>query len=394
MVNDKRLLWAISFHHLCNDGTLLALVALLPVLVVEMNISYYDVGLLGFGLVITVVFQYAVGKYADRAISKYLLETGAALMALAFMLLLLVNDFPGLFAAVIVMRVGAAFYHPVGTSWISRAFKGPYLDTALGVQSGVGNFGVIIALATSGYLGEAFGWKVPCAIWALLNSAAVLIGMLVIKDGGPKLPSGTRAARIGSRVTLGKIGILALPIMTGGALYQVTSYFGPLNLTRHTGWTAGSADLIFAFWIGIGTITSYSYGRISARYDRRSILKAAYLVSAASAMLLSIATLWYFVAPVLLAFGALLYLTYPALFAHVTAATKESERGTAFGILFGFQLGGGAATVYLCGIIADALGNPSYSFLVVAGLALLSVVALLIWERRNPNAQTGARETD
>jgi FSR family fosmidomycin resistance protein-like MFS transporter len=391
MANEKRLLWAISFHHLCNDGTLLALVALLPVLVVEMNISYYDVGLLGFGLVITVAVQYAVGKYADRVFSKYLLETGAALMASSFLLLLLVNDFPGLFAAVIVMRVGSAFYHPVGTSWISRAFKGPYLDTALGVQSGVGNFGVIIALATSGYLGEAFTWKVPCVIWALLNSTAVLIGLLVIKDTGPRLPPAKRVSKIGSRVTLSKIGILALPIMTGGALYQVTSYFGPLNLTRHSGWTAGSADLIFAFWIGVGTITSYSYGRISARYDRRNILKAAYLVSAASAVLLSLTTQWYFIAPVLLAFGALLYVTYPALFALVTAATEESERGTAFGILFGLQLGGGAVTVYLCGIIADALGDPSYSFLVVTGLSLLSVIALLIWERRDPNAQVGSQ---
>ena len=385
MAGEKRLLWAISFHHLCNDGSLLALVALLPVLIDQMNISYYDVGLLGFGLVITVVFQYAVGKYADRAFSKYLLETGAALMAASFLLLLLVNDFPGLFAAVIAMRVGSAFYHPVGISWISRAFKGSYLDTALGVQSGVGNLGVIIALGSSGYLGDAFTWKLPCAIWACLNLTAVAIGLLVIKDAGADQPKATRATRIGSKVTLSKIGLLAIPIVSGGALYQVTSYFGPLNLIRHTGWTAGSADLVFAFWIGIGTITSYSYGRISARYGRRHILKAAYLVSGASAALLSIATTWYFVTPVLFAFGALLYLTYPALFALVTAATEENERGTAFGILFGFQLGGGASIVYLCGIIADASGDPSHSFLIVAVLALMSVVAIQIWDIANPD---------
>jgi FSR family fosmidomycin resistance protein-like MFS transporter len=382
MASDRRLLWTISFHHLCNDGTLMALVALLPVLRDEMGISYYDVGLLGLGLVITVIVQFGVGKYADRKFSKYLLETGAILMATSFVLLLLVNDFPGLFAAVIVMRIGAAFYHPVGTSWISRAFRGSHLDTALGIQSGVGNLGVIIALGTSGFLGEVYTWKIPCIIWACLNSIAVVVGFLVIKETGLRVSEQKHSARIRSKDTLRKIGILTVPIVSGGALYQVTSYFGPLNLVNQAGWTAGSADLVFAIWIGIGTITSYTYGRFSARYDRSNILKAAYLVSFGSAVLLSLVSVWYFVTPVLVVFGALLYLTYPALFAMVTAATEERERGTAFGILFGFQLGGGAATVYLCGIIADKSGDPSFSFMIVAILAIVSVAAIQIWDKR------------
>jgi len=379
MPPDNKLLWAISFHHLCNDGTLMALVALLPVLVVEMDISYYDVGLLGFGLILTVVIQYGVGKYADRKFSKYLLESGASLMAISFVLLLFVNDFPGLFAAVIVMRIGAAFYHPVGTSWITRAFGGQYLDNALGVQSGVGNLGVIIALGTSGYLGEAYSWKLPCLLWAGLNATAVAVGLLTIKETGLKPPEHRRVEKIQSRVTLGKIGLLVLPIISGGALYQVTSYFGPLNLTKHGDWSAGTADLVFALWIGIGTITSYSYGRITSRFDRMKILKIAYAVSIVSVLILGVVDSWYIIGPVVMVYGALLYLTYPALFAMVTAATEERERGTAFGILFGFQLGGGAATVFLCGIIADTLGDPSYSFAIVAVLAAVSLMAIQFW---------------
>jgi predicted MFS family arabinose efflux permease len=381
MPEERKLLWAISFHHLCNDGTLMALVALLPILVDQMNISYYDVGLLGFGLVITVIIQFAVGKYADRKFSKYLLEVGAALMAVSFVLLLLVNDFPGLFAAVIVMRIGAAFYHPVGTSWITRAFGGAYLDTALGVQSGVGNLGVIIAMGSSGYLGQAYSWKVPCMLWAVLNSMAVVVSLLVIKETGLRAPDRTPQERIRSRDTLRKIGLLAIPIVCGGALYQVTGYFGPLNLTKHGGWTAGSADLVFALWIGVGTITSYSFGRISARIDRGTILKLGYAVSLVSTLVLSLISSWFFVAPLLVVFGAFLYLTYPALFAMVTATTVEHERGTAFGILFGFQLGGGAATVFACGIVADVLGDPAYSFIVVSALTAFSLVAFLLWER-------------
>lgn len=302
-------------------------------------------------------------------------------MATSFLLLLLVNDFPGLFLAVIAMRVGGAFYHPVGTSWITRAFGGAQLETALGVQSGVGNLGVIIALISSGFLGEFYTWKAPCVLWAALNLVAVVIGVSVIKDTGVKASQLSQGERIDSRVTLRKIGLLSIPIMTGGALYQVTSYFGPLNLTKNGDWSASGADATLALWIAIGTVTSYYFGAICARFGRRELLKAAYIVSCACALLLAVLSQWYLVMPVLIVYGALLFITYPALFAYVTEATNEKERGTAFGILFGLQLGGGAATVYVCGTIADALNDPAYSFVVVSALAVVSAIALSVWDR-------------
>ncbi len=376
MTKTPRLLWVISFHHACNDGTLMALVALVPILVKEMDLSYYDVGFLGFGLIITVVVQFVVGRIADRAFSRYLLEIGAVLMGSSFILLLFVNDFTGVFLAVIVMRIGGAFYHPVGTSWITREYAGPYVDTALGVQSGVGNFGVILALGTSGFLGEAFGWKAPCLVWAGLNFGAVLAGLLLIHQHDVRLSPRTEARRATPRETLSKMWYLIIPIITGGALYQVTSYFGPTNLTTSNDWNASSADLIFAVWIGVGTVTSYYFGAMSYRFGRKRLLTAGYVMSAISVLLLAFFVQWYVVVPVLIVFGAFLMLTYPALFSYVNEATVEGERGTAFGILFGFQLGGGASVVYLCGIIADALGSASYAFLIVAGLSLASFVSV------------------
>jgi len=143
MPSDRRLLWVISYHHACNDGTLMALIALLPVLASPdvMNLSYYEVGLLGLGLVVTVVVQYGVGRIADRVFSRYLLEIGSILMGLSFALLLLVNDFFGLFTVVIMMRFGSAFYHPVGTSWITRKFAGPHVETALASRAASGTSG-------------------------------------------------------------------------------------------------------------------------------------------------------------------------------------------------------------------------------------------------------------
>ncbi|MBN1678141.1 MAG: MFS transporter [Candidatus Thermoplasmatota archaeon] len=376
MQRPPRLLWVISFHHACNDGTLMALVALIPLLVHVMGISYYEVGLLGFALLITVAVQYVVGRFADRVFSRYLLELGAGLMGLSFVLMLFVNEFLALFLAVAVMRVGASFYHPVGTSWITREYSGKYLETALGVQSSVGNFGVIIALGTSGFLGEAFGWRAPCALWAGLDFAAVLLGLFLIEDESIRTRSPGRGKTIRSERTMSKMLPLVVPIVAGGALYQITSYFGPVNLTSGGGWSAGTADLMFAMWIGVGTVTSYFFGRLSASYGKTHLLLAGYAVSALGVLVLAISTSWFVVGPALVIYGAVLFITYPALFAIVSDATDVEERGTAFGILFGFQLGGGAALVYASGIVADATGDPGYAFVIASALALASVVAI------------------
>jgi len=376
MQKPPSLLWVISFHHACNDGTLMTLVALIPILIHVMGISYYEVGLLGFALIITVAVQYLVGRFADRISSRYLLELGAGLMGLSFVLLLFVDEFVGLFLAVGVMRVGASFYHPVGTSWITREYAGEYLETALGVQSGVGNFGVIVALGTSGFLGEAFGWKAPCILWAGLNFTAVLLGSLLISNGGVRTRAPVRRQAVSSGRTLLKMLPLVIPIVAGGALYQITSYFGPANLPTEGGGSPGTADLMFAIWIGVGTVTSYLFGRFSAAYGKTRLLVAGYAVSAAGVAVLGLSTSWPIVGPTLVFYGALLFITYPALFAIVSDLTDAEERGTAFGILFGFQLGGGAAFVGASGMVAEATGNPIYAFFIASALALASVVAI------------------
>jgi MFS family permease len=103
-------------------------------------------------------------------------------------------------------------------------------------------------------------------------------------------------------------------------------------------------------------------------------------LSAVSALLIAFVSSWFLVAIVLIVYGALLFLTYPALFALLSEVTSEGERGTGFGILFGFQLGGGAAVVYICGIVAEALSDPAYALVLVSGIAASALVVLSVWE--------------
>ena len=382
----RRLLYVISYHHACNDGALIALVALLPILIVEMDLSYSEVGLLGLGLMITVVVQLLVGRLTDRAFSRYLLEIGALLMALSFVMILFVSNFVELFSAVIAMRVGASFYHPVGITWITREYTGTYLDTALGIQSGIGNFGVILSLATSGFLGEAFGWKTPCMLWIVLNLVAVMLGVATTGEHKPSRPFPRSQAPSSIRKTVSRVGWYAAPIAAGGALYSATTYYGPINLTAGHGWGVGAADLVFAIWLAVGTVSSYSFGRISARLGRRRVVTLGYCGSILGLVILFLTSTWYLVVPTLVLYGGLLFLTYPALFAMVSEATDDGERGTAFGMVFAFQLGGASALVYICGLIADAYNDPALAFPVVAAFTTVSLLMFVL--------RGGAREND
>jgi MFS family permease len=205
----------------------------------------------------------------------------------------------------------------------------------------------------------------------------------MIKDMHIKTRIEKTAPRTRSKHTLSKMWLLTIPVVAGGALYQVTSYFGPVNLTEMHEWSAGSADLIFAVWIGVGTVTSYYFGLMSARFGRYALMSSGYLVSAVAMLFLAFTSEWYIVAPVLVVYGAFLFTTFPALFSITTDITGVNERGTAFGILFGFQLGGGAILVYVCGIVADMLKSPDYAFVIVAVLALASLVTVMQLEMRS-----------
>ena len=358
------------------------MVALLPILIVELELSYSEVGLLGLGLLITVVIQLLVGRLTDRAFSRYLLEIGALLMALSFMMIVLVSNFIELFAAVIAMRIGASFYHPVGITWITREYAGGYLDTALGIQSGIGNLGVILSLATSGFLGEAFGWKVPCMLWVALNLVAVILGIATTGQHASLRPHVRPQKPSSISKTISRVAWYAAPIAAGGALYSVTTYYGPINLTAESGWGVGAADFVFAIWLAVGTISSYMFGRISAKLGRRRVVTIGYGGSMLCLVILFLTSAWYLIIPTLVVYGGLMFLTYPALFAMVSEATDDDERGTAFGMVFAFQLGGAASLVYVCGLIADAYDDPSLAFLVSAAFTAVALLMFVMGRNR------------
>ncbi|MFQ5986659.1 MAG: MFS transporter [Thermoplasmata archaeon] len=377
MASQRNALVAMGLYHAANDGTVVAIPALFPLLLTE-NIltSFTQIGiLLAIALGITVVFQIVFGTWSDRGPMRLLLPAGMVILGVASLFTALAQTFAVLLLFVAVGRIGASVYHPVGISWVGKVFKRD-VDQAMGFQSALGDIGVIVAFATSGFIGLLFGWQVPLVLWG--GFALVVAGVGYILTRQERSASSIAPSRRASPWTqiLRRVALWIVPLSIGGAAYVITIGFGNSMLIQRLAFTEDTANLVIALWIAAGVLAAYSYGRISAALGRFRSLVSAFLVVGFSGLILSLAPPPALLIPTFLVFGIALFITYPALFAFISESTEDVIGGATFGVVFGFQLVGGALAGYAAGLMADAWGIHT-PFLLLMALGFLGFVLLM-----------------
>ena len=393
MPGDRRVLLANSMYHLTNDGAVAALAGQIIVLqAVFGGFGPAEVGLLGgTTLVVTAIFQIVFGIMSDRRDPSRFLPIGIIILAFGSLAASLSWNFWSLLFLVALSRIGASFYHPVGISWIGREFEGPALDRSMGFQSAFGDAGVILGIASSAILAVAFGWQWPFLLWGGINVAAVAVG-LSLSRGRPSPP------HLASRSISDYVGVLRdvrrwlLPLALVGAVFNIVAFFGPLLLNSKFGLPANVAGVAVALWILAGTVATFFFGRLSARLGRYRVLVASFAALGVATLVCgTIGNVWT-VLVVMWTVGSALFLTYPALFSFVSESSHRRLQGAAFGLVFGFQLVGGAIGVYLAGVLANAFGSDaatqtSIPFLFAGSLGVAGFIALLAARPRLANAR-------
>lgn len=378
MSSDRRVLLVNSLYHLTNDAAVIVMAGQITVLQDQLRFGYLGAGILtAVALVVTVVFQIVFGHFSDRRDPARFLTWAILFLGAATMAISLANGFATLVLLVAIARIGSSAYHPVGIGWVGRSFTGPDLDHAMGFQSSFGDVGVILGLATGAVLGSALGWQAPFLVWGALNLAAAALAVWLLKGGG-----GVAAPRPVARVRYGSIlrdvRYWLLPIAIVGAAFNVIVTFGPTLVKHKFGQTDAIAGVSMALWILAGSAAAFYFGRLSRRFGRYRSLLGAYaflalaaLVAATMGLPLALGALW--------TLGSALFITYPATFSFVSEASHDRVQGAAFGVIFGFQLLGGAAAVYAAGFLAERLGNdPSIPFFLVSALSAVGFVYLLV----------------
>lgn len=378
MASKRLTLIAVGLYHMANDGTVVAVAALFPILLTEKLVgNYTQIGFLTLvALFVTIVCQIAFGAWSDRASPRILLPLGMVILGVASLLTSQADSFLMLLLFVAVARVGASFYHPIGISWVGKRFKGE-LDHAMGFQSAFGDLGVILAFASSGYLGLLMGWQVPFILWGSLALVAAVVGP-VLTSGSSENPKPPNRGTTPWTTILRQVAVWIPPLAIGGAAYIITVSFGNSFLVMTMGLREDLADLVIALWIGAGVLAAYMFGRISRLLGRFNSLLIAFLLIGISGLAISMAPPLYILLPTFVLFGVALFITYPALFSFISESTEDSIGGATFGVVFGFQLVGGALSGYAAGILADLLDiRVPFIFLALLGfLAFFMLLAL------------------
>lgn len=390
----KRILLSASLFHALTDAATIVTPTIFPILYSQGFLikKYSQIGLLSnVGLITTLLLQFWVVALSFKHEYRWLMLISGLGIALANFLVPLSPSFFILLLMFVLLRAFTSFYHPVVIAWISRsrAGSGQELDDAMGIQSGSGNLGVLIAFISTGYLAQHFGWKVPLYVWAILGLVITAIGVSVINNVSSRQEvKPDLSARNWLRV-LKRISHLLPGFFFGGMGWSVTIYYAPSLLHNNFNIPMGQTGVYLALWIGLGTVTGYLYGVWSRRFGRKRVFLTSLAGATICLLIIGFSLSRTLSVAALLLFGGFLLMTYPSLHTFVGSTVRDEEQTLAFSWVSNIQLISGAIITLIAGFLSDYL-NIRFPFILAGVLTL----AIFIFYLPKDDRYFGARELD
>lgn len=381
MSAGRRLLYVISLNHFTNDSSTALISSLFPAALGLFGLDYFQVGtLVAVGLVINVLVQPVVGRYTDRLPGRGLLAAGTAVIMASMVLFASSGDFLGLLLAVVVLRTGSSFYHPVGMATVSRSYGRAESDSAMGFQVAFGYAGILTAFLFGGFVYEGFGWGGPFYLWVAMAVATILVttagmggarpaGTLVVPEGelwsGPAKAGHTPDRGVRADRATAFLGVTSVAVVSAST---VVINFGNLLLTGR-GLGLVPSDFGVALFIAGAILGSFGFGRARREFSNASLVAIAAATVAAVDLLLALVDFPVLDVSVLLVAGLANALANSAVYSLVADLVRAERRGYFFGVLFAFQTLGVAAVLFVGGFLAQNLGIGT-PFILSAALLL------------------------
>lgn len=375
-----------SLFHSINDATLAILPAVLPFLVQEFALSYFDVGVLyGVMLTVMVVFQLLAGVLADKFDELDLLAVGCFLIVITCLLLSYSSSYLELFLFNMVYAVGYSIFHPVSYTVLSRAYESPDRAKSMGISGAIGDFGNLIAFVSTGIVASLFNWRASFLVWGLLALAALGFYFVALRPRKPLLSPPTEVG-VDQAVRASKLGALGwrftLLVFAScifmGAIYRTFINYTTLFLTDVVGMTPIYADFIFALFILAGVVGAFLSGYLAKYFGLRRVLTMEFLILATAMFLLYIDKVqtFYPVLLLLLVNGFALYASYPVIYSLAAEMAGFRSRGLSYGFTISITFTGAVGLSIIGGMLADFTANISIVYILGAIIAFFAVITV------------------
>ncbi len=407
-IGRLRSLTLTSLAHFTNDGTVFFVPVIAAIVASHRGVSPGVVTLLFLVFYTTsTVLSLFVGRLSDH------LGRPASLMGLGlgilsaglfgFYLTLAATSGPLLVAALLgsafLTGAGSSFYHPLGASVLQASFRDRSMGMALGINGALGSLGR--ALYPSLYFAAAavignYGSVALFALVGLAAGAAIWLGVRVpvaetsaapapepARQGGRLAGATPTPARPADALTRGILTLTVVAFLRSSATQGIASWI-PTYLATQRG-LGVSADL------GVAVTTMYAaaiigqpvFGLLVDRLDKRAVLAASSIGSAAAMLGYLgapggwIGTAWLF------AFGLFTFSGFPLLLSMATDYVPRGANSLANALVWGFgSTAGGAIGPLATGVlIGGDYARLGFAFAVLAAVAVLSGAATVFVPR-------------
>lgn len=375
---------AISLCHMINDIMQSLLAALYPLLQLEFDLSFWQIGLMTFAFQVTAsLLQPVVGLVTDKRPLPQSLPIGMGSTLLGLVLLATASNYGGLLTGAMLIGVGSAVFHPEA-SRVARLASGGKFGTAQSLFQVGGNAGSAMGPLLAAFIVVPMG-RPSVAAFAVL----AMVGMLILNRVGLWYGALARAQAKGARleprhglsrrhVTWAIIVLAVLTFSKNAYTAGLTSYYTFFLIERFDLGIEAAQQMLFLFLAATAAGVMLG-GLIGDRFGPLVVIWGSILgVLPFTLMLPYVGLLATGVLSVVI--GVIIASAFPAIVVYAQALLP-GRVGLVAGIFFGFAFGMGGIAAAVLGVLADARGIE-WVFQVCAFLPVLGLLTIFLPGRR------------
>lgn len=379
----RRVLLGASATHLVTDGLMNAIYPLLPLIALDLGLSYTAVGTLRTALVAShTFFQIPVGYLADWIPETLLLGGGMLWMSLGWAAMALAAGFLPLLAILSVAGLGGNAQHPIATAMVSRAYESGRRATAISTLNFSGDLGKVLLPAVAGIVAVTFGWRGALlalgAIGLVATAAyAAAVGGTLVR-GQRKEGEQARSGGWGIQKPFGFAIISVIGVVDNSTRVAVLTFL-PFLMTEK-GLDAAQVSLMLTIVFAFGAAGKLGCGVLADRFGNAGMIVVTETITAL-AILAVIPVDPLMLIPVLVAFGFVLNGTSSVLYSAVAETVHVDRRARGYSLFYTITLGFGVLAPIVYGALADA-SSISTAFVVVAAVTMTTIPMAAVMARR------------
>ena len=380
--------------HVLNHIYTGALSPFLPLIQIDLNLNYTQVGVITSAVVIAMtISHFVVGYLGDRGSRWRDAFISASILMSAFAMILV--SYSSSFLILVVFQfflgVGASGYHPSVFPALAEKFPQKDLAKATGIQA----MGGLVGMALIPFLGVTLlvalgGWRLSLIALGVMGLIIFIPFIVLMRyassgytDGFIDQEEECEGADGWTRPYW--LGLILMGLR--GMSFRCTTMLMPLYLVAEY-----PVDLIGAGYLTTVMLTAGLVGEILASWlsDRLNRRVAFLVVSSGLAtpalFLLNYSLSVEALIAILVLIGFFFFLGVPPNTAYLTEVSPRENRGLAFGLLFSVGALPGAISPIIFGSIGDAYGLPASILFLVVTTTLATIVALLMRDVKPNNA--------